>query len=116
MDRGETIILGSESQDYLAEESKRSIPGESLDFFNSSTNKNNDYDDIYFDKSYAAVEEMSMCNFSNLPKEIRLSEDNFSENQLFLKPDIPDIDLARKPSMSILKSLSVVVSDLEDED
>jgi len=45
-----------------------------------------DYSDIYYDKSCLNAEEASVCNFSNFPREIDLEENQDSESEIFLKP------------------------------
>ena len=48
------------------------------------------YSDIYFDKSFVNVEDCSAYDMSNYPKEIDLEDDQNSEEEIFLRPDIVD--------------------------
>ena len=48
------------------------------------------YSDIYFDKSFVNGEDCSAYDMSNYPKEIDLEEDQISDDEVFLKPNIID--------------------------
>lgn len=115
MDPGETVVVASDNQEHPKEESKRSLYAEAL-HMHGVFNHRDDYSDIYFDKSCANMDELSIWNFSNLPKEIRLDEDNVSENWLFLRPSAHEIDFHKRYSNGAIHSQSGKDGDLDWDD
>ena len=112
IEQGETVAIGSDNQDYFVEESKKSFWADNSQFFNWESSSG----DVYYDKSYAEIEEGSMCNFSNLPKEIRLSQDNLSWDDYLIRRDSNDNFLFRKPLLNALKSFSLIASDMDERE
>lgn len=58
MEPGEAVVLSSENQDFLGEDSKKSALGDNFPHSNYF-NHHDEYSDIYFDKSCANLDEMS---------------------------------------------------------
>lgn len=102
MDPAETVVALSENPDIGREESKRSVLGDSFHPFNHYQN-HDEYSDIYFDKSCANLDELSVWNFSNIPREIHLDQDNISENDIFLRPNMPDSNYHKHMTLSAVK-------------
>ena len=114
MDPGEAIVARSEHQYLCGEDSKNSMGGDNYhptNFF-----QHDEYSDIYYDKSWVNMEEVSVWNFSNYPKEIRLDDSDVSDNEIFLKPKPSENNLYRQPSLCAKKSFwALEESDLDEE-
>lgn len=113
MDPGEAIVARSERQYLYGEDSKNSFGGDNYHHTNFFTM--NDYSDIYYDKSWVNMEEVSVWNFSNYPKEIRLDESDASDDEIFLKPKPFECNLHRQHSLWAKKSYWALESDLDEE-
>lgn len=61
------------------------------------------------------MDEVSVCNFSNYPKDIHLEEDAISEADIFMRPLPQDAHLHRQLNLSVRKSFGTVAADLDDE-
>jgi hypothetical protein len=103
MDPRDIMVAASENQEFHIWESKKSFFGDSVQQINYN-NQYDDYSDIYYDKSWINVEEGSAWNFSNFPKEIRLDIDTVSEDDMFLRPNLPDYDYYKLISMNARRS------------
>lgn len=115
MEPWDTVVAASENQDFYYEGSKKSFFGDSNHHMNQAY-QNDDYSDIYYDKSCINIEDGSQCNFSNFPKEIQLDEDGISENEIFLKPFAPDYDFHKRISMSARRSECANMSEIDYEE
>lgn len=61
------------------------------------------------------MDEVSVCNFSNYPKDIHLEEDAISEADIFMRPLPQDGHIHRQLTLSVRKSFGTVAADLDDE-
>lgn len=61
------------------------------------------------------MDEVSVCNFSNYPKDIHLEEDAISEGDIFMRPLPQEAHIHRQLNLSVRKSFGTVVADLDDE-
>lgn len=89
MNQEDSLDAFSDAKELYAEEIHKSSI-EPSHHANNLFNHIEAYSDIYFDKSIVNVEEASGYDMSNYPKEINLEEDQISEDEIFLKPDIVD--------------------------
>lgn len=115
MDSGEAIVARSENHSYLEEEAKRSVFGDNfhqMGYFHY----NDDYSDIYFDKSCINMDEASIWNFSNLPKEIHLDQDNISDDEIFLRPNLPETNLHKSLTLNARKSFGANIDSLDENE
>lgn len=103
MDPSETLVVHSENHSLIGEEAKKGNHGEhsiNVHYFHF----NDEYSDIYFDKSCINQDDVSLWNFSNFPKEIHLDQENISDEDIFLRPNTPDHNFHRPIALSNRKS------------
>jgi len=103
MDPSDTLVVHSESQSFAGEEVKKAPHAEhsnNLHYFHF----NEEYSDIYFDKSCINQDEVSLWNFSNFPKEIHLDQENISDDDIFLRPNNHENSFHRPLTLTNRKS------------
>ena len=103
MDAEDAPVAFSDSQSFDENIPDRTFLGEQMHAF-SYLNNQDEYNDIYFDKSCANADDArSIWNFSNYLKEINLDLDQYSENDLFIRPEPPEFSASKQILMNSRK-------------
>jgi len=102
MEAGNALVAFSMSQDCLCEHARAHIGAEHS--ISGLIERQDDFSDIYYDRSCMNVEEMSVYNFSNIPKEINLEIDQASEDPYFYRTNITSFSVAQ-PKISGAKQI-----------